>query len=380
MLNDARTYKTNEVVIKVRENYETRELAYLPAQVKQEIVKEIKLALKGLHIQKQNGGRVGRLKFKSARSTIPLKQPGNTFKFLNSQKTRVRIQKLGVFQVLGGRRIPEGAEVAKAYLQKRADGYHLLVVCYVSPAQEKTLCKHQEEFNKAIGVDLGVKDQVVFSNGLRLAWQVEETAKLKCAQTLYNHIKSGQVKVRRPKRKLQRLKEVIEREHLRIRYRRLDIRNKVISYLKRFEVVAFQEDSIKAWHEGWFGGAVQRSAIGGITARLKGLKESPATPKVEVVPRFVKTTSICANCNTVLEVKLTDRVIACPVCGWTCDRDWNATLVMLKATVGLGRPEGGLKQKAFLPMPGEGEVLVRLFRDNPYVQLSQTLPRESLTL
>ncbi len=124
-LNDPEATKATEVVVKVRENFEERGLLYLPAQVKQEIVKEIKLALKSLHTQKENERYVGALRFRSRRTTIPLKQPGNTFVFLNPQRTKVRIQKLGRFRVLGGRRIPEDAEVAKAYLQARADGYHL---------------------------------------------------------------------------------------------------------------------------------------------------------------------------------------------------------------------------------------------------------------
>lgn len=277
--------------------------------------------------------------------------------------------------------------MAKGFLQTRADGYHLLLVCYMWPEDEKQARKHKEDFRQTIGVDLGVKDQVVFSNGLRVAWQVEETGRLKRAQALYNMIKAGKLKVKRPGRKLKRLDRIIGREHLRIRYRRKDIENKLVSYFRRYDVVAFQGDSIKSWHEGWFGRQVQHSALGGLTARLKALKDSPATPGVEVVPRFSRTSSVCTRCNAILEIKLSEREFRCPACGWVCDRDWNAALVMLKATVGLDRPEGGLEQKNFLPMPGEAEAFVRIFGDgkngriaNPYVRVSQSLPRESLTL
>ena len=54
---------------------------------------------------------------------------------------------------------------------------------------------------------------------------------------------------------------------------------------------------------------------------------------------------------------------------------WNAALVMFKAAAGLGRPEGGLEQREQLPIPGEGEGLMRLFRDNPYVRVTQSLQR-----
>lgn len=383
-LNDE-TAKVKTVEIKVENHFEERELLRLPAQVKQEMLKEIRQALKALSTQKKNGRRVGKLKFKSRRTTISLKQPGNTFRFLNSQRTKVRIQNLGKFRVLGARNVPEQTEVAKGFLQARADGYHLLLVCYMWPEDERQARKHKEDFKQAIGVDLGIKEQVVFSNGLRVAWQVEENERLKRVQTLYNKIKAGELKVKRPKRKLKRLKRIMEREHLRIKYRRKDIENKLVSYFKRYDVVVFQNDSIKAWHEGWFGRQVQHSALGGLTARLKALKESPATPGVKVVPKFLRTSSVCARCNAVFEIRLSVRKFRCPDCGWVCDRDWNAALAMLKATVGLGRSEGGLEQKELLPMPEEAETLIRIFgKDgkivNPYVRVSQSLPEESLTL
>ncbi len=163
-------------------------------------------------------------------------------------------------------------------------------------------------------------------------------------------------------------------------YRRRDIKNKLVSYFKRFDTVVFQDDCIKSWHEGWFGRSVQHSGLGGLTAGLKALRGSPATPRIETVPRFVRTSSVCARCGAAFELDLSVREIACPACGWVCDRDWNAALVMFKATVGLGRSEGGLEQRDFIPMPEEGKALMRLFGDNPYVRVSQTLPRESLTL
>lgn len=82
-LNDPETEKAKVVEIKVEDRFEERELKVLPAQVKQEMLKEIRQALKALSTQKKNGRRVGRLKFKSKRTTVPFKQPGNTFKFLN---------------------------------------------------------------------------------------------------------------------------------------------------------------------------------------------------------------------------------------------------------------------------------------------------------
>jgi len=64
--------------------------------------------------------------------------------------------------------------------------------------------------------------------------------------------------------------------------------------------------------------------------------------------------------------ELSEWEIRCPNRGGRVIEAWNAALVMFKAAAGLGRPEGGLEQRELLPIPREGEGLMRLFRDNPY--------------
>ena len=70
----------------------------------------------------------------------------------------------------------------------------------------------------------------------------------------------------------------------------------------------------------------------------------------------------------VQELSLSDRVIECK-CGWKCDRDVNAALVILRKglglcpeqAVGLDRPE--LK-------PPEREAAARILGSNPYIRIS----------
>lgn len=56
---------------------------------------------------------------------------------------------------------------------------------------------------------------------------------------------------------------------------------------------------------------------------------------VKVNPR--DTSKNCAICGAKVDMKLSNRVFNCPLCGWTADRDYNASLNILKA--GSGRPE-----------------------------------------
>jgi len=346
-LTSKETSKVKTVEIKVKDHIEPRELKLLSSQMKQEIVQSIWNSLKSLKKIKGNGRKVGRLKFKSSFRSIPLKQPGVTFKFLNSQRTKVRIQNLGIFRVLGASTIPEGAEIAKAYLVRKATGYFLLVAYYVEPQGELKARKHKERFDYAVSFDPGIANQISFCNGIKLSWSVQEDERLKRLQRIFSKLPKGS-------KKQKRIAERIACQHQRLRNIRKDIINKIISLLKRYKAVGFQDDSIKSWHEGWFGAQVQHSALGGITARLKGMNKSLATPEVKVLPRFKATTQICSRCGHRETLSLSERTFRCSACGLVLDRDVNASRVIQKE-LGLDRPEGNI------PMPEEVRVIRRLF-------------------
>ncbi len=65
---------------------------------------------------------------------------------------------------------------------------------------------------------------------------------------------------------------------------------------------------------------------------------------VKVNPR--DTSKTCAICGAKVDMKLSDRIFKCPVCGWTADRDYNASLNILKA--GLGQPEVPVEREPLL--------------------------------
>jgi transposase len=354
----------------VGNHFEKRDLILLSSQMKQEIIQSIWNSLKALSEAKKRGHKVGKLKFKHKFCCIPLKQPGCTFRFCNPQKTSIRIQRLGKFRVLGGRVIPPEAEIAKAYLIKKASGFFIKVTYYVYPEKELAQRKKPKRFKKAIAIDFGVKNQITLSNGLKFSWQVEETPRLKKMQRIFSKMKD-----RKGTRRWKGLKQRIAKEHNHIENIKREIANKIISLLKRYEFVVFQDDNLNEWKEGYFGRQVHHSALGGIKARLKQMKHSLATPRVRVIPQYTPTTKRCSNCGFKTHMDLSDRTFHCPKCGFCSDRDLNATYNMLYL-VGLDRPEG------VNPMPDEIKLVERLFSNlKNWVTISPPLThQESHTL
>lgn len=353
--------KLKEVEIKAGENFEKRKIAVLSSQMKQGLVERIKQNLYALHRQKQNGYKTGKLQFKHYVNSIPLKQYGNTFKFVNQQKTRVKIQGFKKpFRVLGGHQIPKDSEIAKAELIRKPSGVYLFVTCYIDRDKYTKIWEQRKNkkcvvkpkvwhtFDASAGVDFKPAG-VVLSNGLKFEWLIKETKRLKKLQRQLARKQRGS-------KRWYKTKEKIAREYERLTNIKYDIINKVCSFLYRYKTVCFQEDNIKGWKEGYFSRPVHYSAVGAIKRRLSNsLRVATVT-----IERNVPTTKTCSNCGNRREVLLSDRVFKCSVCGQEVDRDLNAAINMLKA-VGLDRSE---------ITPVEWETAARIFGSNPYILVS----------
>ncbi len=118
--------------------------------------------------------------------------------------------------------------------------------------------------------------------------------------------------------------------------------------------------------KGWavlFGGHVHSSGIGSVIARLKNSLEAPI-----LVERFEPTSQECYACGEGDGLSLSDRVIRCG-CGWVCDREFNAALVILRKGLGLGPDQAiGLDRPKLKPQ--EKEAAARILGSNSYIRVS----------
>jgi putative transposase len=344
--------KVRKVEVKVGEVFEERELLLLGSQVKQEIADRLKDNLRALSQLKRKGHKVGGLKPKPFVNSIPLKQYGVTFS-LDRGRNKVRIQKLGTFRVLGLHQIPSEAEVASAVLVQKPSGYYLHVTCYV-PKESFP----REPIGEAIAIDFGAGTKLALSNGVKIDFELRETERLKTLQRKLENTKKGS-------KNRKKLRFLLRREYERLARRRRDVHNKVLAFLKGYKEVVFQEDFVKGW-ASLFGGQVHSSGIGGLKARLR---DSLATPVP--VERFEPTTKECFACGRLHELSLGDRVLECE-CGWVCDRDQNAALVILRKGLGLSPDQAvGLDRPELTPL--EREAITRILGSSPYIRVG--LPR-----
>ena len=324
-------WKSKEVKIKTPEGFEKREIKQLSSQMRQGIVERIKRNLFSLKRAKERGIRVWKFSFKSDVRSIPLKQYGITYK-ISGDRNRIKIQGIKKkFRVLGLHQIPKNVELAEVHLVEKPSGYYLHVVCYL-PKEEVLKEIGEKQTAQPIGIDLGVKHQLTLSNGEKISWCIPETKRLKKLQKSLSRKQKGS-------KNYWKMKQLIKREWEYINNKRKDALNKVVSYLKRFSLIAIQDDSIKSWKEGYFGKQIQNTGIGGITARLKHLA---ILISVVFIDRYEPTAQTCSFCGHKQRVSLSERTFKCQSCGREIDRDINSARNILRIAVEKFKEEGKL--------------------------------------
>jgi len=314
--NDLKNYdckkKEVEILNKEKEK-EIRELKVLGSQIKQEILQRTWGSIKSLSTKKKKGKtkQVGRLKFKSQINSIPLKQYGITYKF---QDGGLKIQNCKfLFQIKGLKQIPKEAEFANANLIRKSSGYYLKVTCFL-PKENKNISK------EILGIDFGIKDDLVLSNGIKFQTKFPTSFKIKREQRKLAKKKKGSHNYWKQKNKVAL---VYEKQN----NKKQDCKNKIVSYLKNnYSHIAIQNENIKGWHAGLFGKQVQQSILGGIISELKQL------PQTHIVDRFFPSTKLCPECGCLNKIGLDERIYFCD-CGYSQDRDIHSAKNILLETI-----------------------------------------------
>ena len=337
--NELRNYDTKikRVRVKYGDEYHWRQLKVLSSQMKQAIYQQVWNALKALSTKKAKGEKVGHLrywKYSPDMCGITLKQFGQTYKFVNKDRTKIRIQgPIGIVPVHGaedlvdheGRPVPDEC-FASAVLCSDALGAYIKPTIFVP--------KWKHEPTGVIGAyDLNVSNTFtrVDSTGKHedIIVQFDESERSRAARTANNKWlkKSEELYGKSGKRSSKRQLRVIEREAAHVSCRKTDFAAKEVHFARvAFDVVCVQDDDVHGWYsDGYSGGKLFRQPSGLIKSGLKNL------PGASVVSRFTPTTKVCAHCGYVCDksIKPGKKKWVCPRCGAVLDRQSNAAFVIL---------------------------------------------------
>lgn len=318
-------YKLGSTVqVKVGDKIETRELTAIGSQMKQSVITQLKNDRKTLAARKKKGYKVGSLKFAREVNSVDLKQYGSTHKFVSKNKMKLQNVPKHV-RVSGTSQIPDGAEFANAKLVRRADGYHVILTVFID---KDSISNHDEfESGTVIGIDMGVHDAFVFSDGSKANAVVEESDRLRRLQKKLSRQQKGSNNYRRTQ-------VLIRREYQKLDNKRDDAARKLVHDLLLNEIVFMQDENISEWRKKGSHARGSRKIQHGILGRVKSRLSKH--DRVVVLDRFEPTTRSC-ECGFIFEegLDLSKRKFMCPSCGIHMDRDIHAACMMI--FLGLGR-------------------------------------------
>ena len=187
--------------------------------------------------------------------------------------------------------------------------------------------------NEGIGIDLGIKDLAICSNGITYP-NINKT----------KEVKRLEKKKRRLQRKLskkyitnkyEKTKNTLklEKELLKLNHRLTNIRHNYIHQVtteivsRKPMFISLEELNVLGMMKNrHLAKAIQEQSFYSFKTTLSYKAKSKNIQIIEV-PRFYPSSKTCSVCGTVKsDLKLSDRVFICPECGNKMDRDFNASM------------------------------------------------------
>ena len=256
------------------------------------------------------------------------------------ERHRVKIPTLGWVRLKEFGYIPVNSIVKSGTVSQKADRY------YVSILVEENDKKVYKSTNEGVGIDLGVKEFVVCSDGIKFK-NINKTStvkkiekKLKREQRKLSRkyeslkIRNKNIKEGRATRQnIQKQVVKVQKLHQRLTNIRTDYINKIVSSIikQKPSYITIEDLNVK--------GMMKNKHLSKAIASQKFFKfKTKLTVKckenhieLRIVDRFYPSSKTCSQCGKIKkDLKLSDRIYKCD-CGFTIDRDLNASINLKNA-------------------------------------------------
>ena len=237
--------------------------------------------------------------------------------------------------------LPVGAKVTNGTVSYEAGRFYVSVVVDID---EKSKCNKDLEtsyrtITNGIGIDLGIKDLAVVSNGQTFK-NVNKSSKVKRLEKRlrreqrrlsrkyeFRKKKGGKTATVSANIKKQKLK--VQKLHHRIDKIREDYENKTIHEIvkQKPRFITVEDLNVKGMMRNkHLAKAVAAQRFNRLLTKLNR-KAQIIGIELRMVDRFYPSSKTCHACGHIHKgLKLKDRIYVCPECGYTEDRDFNASL------------------------------------------------------
>ena len=264
----------------------------------------------------------------------------NNKKDFEFYRHKIKIPTLKFVRVKEYGYIPKNAIIKSGTITKIADRYFLSLIIEI-----KDIVKTENTSIKGLGIDLGIKDTVICSDG-RVFKNINKTIKIK---KLKKKLKREQRKMSRSieysKSKKIKLKECknfnkkklkVQKIFYRLNCIRDDYNNKIVDEITRAKLKYITIEDLKVSNmikNKHLSKAIQEQNFYAIRTKLIN-KCKERNIELRLVDTFYPSSKTCSCCGSVKkDLKLNDRIYKCCNCGLEIDRDYNASINLEKAKI-----------------------------------------------
>ncbi|EOU1660634.1 transposase [Clostridium perfringens] len=251
------------------------------------------------------------------------------------ERHRVKIPTLGWIRLKEFGYIPVNSIVKSGTVSQKADRY------YVSILVEETDIKISNPNNAGVGIDLGIKEFAVCSDGIKFK-NINKTStvkkvekKLKREQRKLSRkyeslkIRNKNIKEGRATRQnIQKQIIKVQKLHQRLTNIRTDYINKIVSSIikQKPSYITIEDLNVKGMMKNkHLSKAIASQKFFEFKTKLT-VKCKENHIELRIVDRFYPSSKTCSQCGKVKkDLKLSDRIYKCD-CGFTIDRDLNASI------------------------------------------------------
>lgn len=267
---------------------------------------------------------------KKGKSDVKMYFVRNNPKDCQCERHRLKIPTLGWVRMKEKGYIPttkDGYEIKSGTVSVKAGRF------YVSVLVEFPDVKIDDHSNGGIGIDLGLKDLAIISNG-KTYKNINKSIRIKKLEKQlireqrslsrkYENLKKGGSTQRA---NIQKQKFKVQKLHHKMDNIRTDYMNKTIAEIVKTKpsYIAIEDLNVKGMMKNrCLSKAVASQKFYEFRARLKAKCDENGI-ELRIVDRFYPSSKTCHHCGSVKKnLKLSDRIYRCE-CGYVADRDFNA--------------------------------------------------------
>ena len=259
-------------------------------------------------------------KFKSKKKNIESAKYINAVHF-NFDNWKVKIPKIGWVKLCKNKTFDLSMKYGTLTVSKDKCGdYWCSIVVYDVEEKPKT----KVSIDKSVGIDLGIKDYAILSDGTKYANPKFLEKGQKRLKTLQHRFARTQKKSNRH----EALRLKVAKCHRDIANRRSDFLHKLSSMLtEQYDTICLEDLNVEGMMKNkHLSNSIQSAAWSEFVRQLK-YKSDWYGKNVIFIGRFEPSSKTCSKCGYVKsDLQLNDREWVCPKCGEKLDRDFNAAI------------------------------------------------------